>query len=143
MENLEIAKVLSQMADLLEIQDANPFRVRAYRNAARFVDGHATPMRKLVKEESDLTSLPGIGKDMASHIRNLVTTGQLQALEELTAKIPGTLIDVMELPGVGPKKAGSCGRSSGSRPLMPWKRRPRQERSPFCRALVPRVSRKS
>ena len=105
MENLEIAKVLSQMADLLEIQDANPFRVRAYRNAARFVDGHATPMRKLVKEESDLTSLPGIGKDMASHIRNLVTTGQLQALEELTAKIPGTLIDVMELPGVGPKKA--------------------------------------
>ena len=105
MENLEIAKVLSQMADQLEIQDANPFRVRAYRNAARFVDGYATPMRKLVEEESDLTELPGIGKDMASHIENLVTTGQLQALEELTAKIPGTLIDVMELPGVGPKKA--------------------------------------
>lgn len=50
MENLEIAKVLSQMADLLEIQDANPFRVRAYRNAARLVEGHATPMRKLVEE---------------------------------------------------------------------------------------------
>ena len=49
MENLEIAGVLSQMANLLEIQDANPFRVRAYRNAARFVDGYATPMRKLVE----------------------------------------------------------------------------------------------
>jgi len=105
MENLEIAKILSQMADLLEIQDANPFRVRAYRNAARFVDGHATPLRKLVEEESDLTQLPGIGKDMASHIQGLVTTGELAALAELTAKIPGTLIDVMELPGVGPKKA--------------------------------------
>lgn len=105
MENLEIAKVLSQMADLLEIQDANPFRVRAYRNAARLVDGHATPMRKLVAEEADLTALPGIGKDMASHIVALVTEGRLPALDELTAKIPGSLIDVMELPGVGPKKA--------------------------------------
>jgi DNA polymerase (family 10) len=105
MENLEIARVLSQMADLLEIQDANPFRVRAYRNAARFVDSYATPMRKLVADEADLTELPGIGKDMSSHIVELVGTGKLAALEELTAKIPGTLIDVMELPGVGPKKA--------------------------------------
>ncbi len=105
MENLEIAKVLSQMADLLEIQDANPFRVRAYRNASRFVADHATPMRKLVAEEADLTALPGIGKDMAAHIRDLVESGRLTALEELTAKVPSTLIDVMELPGVGPKKA--------------------------------------
>ena len=105
MENLEIAKVLSQMADLLEIQDANPFRVRAYRNAARLVDGHAMPMRKLVEEESDLTELPGIGKEMASHIHELVETGGLSALEELAQKIPRSLIDVIELPGVGPKKA--------------------------------------
>ena len=105
MENIEIAKVLSQMADLLEIQDANPFRVRAYRNAARFVDGFSTPLRRMVAEEADLTQLPSIGKDMASHIDELVTTGELAALAELTAKIPGTLIDVMELPGVGPKKA--------------------------------------
>ena len=105
MENIEIAKVLSQMADLLEIQDANPFRVRAYRNAARFVVGFSTPLRRMVAEEADLTQLPSIGKDMASHIDELVTTGELAVLAELTAKIPGTLIDVMELPGVGPKKA--------------------------------------
>ena len=104
MENLEIAKVLSQMADLLEIQDANPFRVRAYRNAARLVDGHAMPMRKLV-EESDLTELPGIGKEMARHIHELIETASLSALDELAEKIPRSLIDVMELPGVGPKKA--------------------------------------
>jgi len=105
MENLEIAQVLSQMADLLEIQDANPFRVRAYRNAARFVDGHAKPMRRLVAEESDLTQLPGIGKEMARHIHELIETGGLAALDELAEKIPRSLIDVIELPGVGPKKA--------------------------------------
>ena len=105
MENLEIAKVLSQMADLLEIQDANPFRVRAYRNAARFVDGYAKPMRKLVEEESDLTDLPGIGREMARHIHELIETAGLSVLDELDEKIPRSLIDVIELPGVGPKKA--------------------------------------
>ena len=105
MENLEIARVLGQMANLLEIQDANPFRVRAYRNAARTVDGHATPMRKLVESGVDLKELPGIGKDMASHIGELVETGELTALAELAGKIPRSLIDVMDLPGVGPKKA--------------------------------------
>jgi DNA polymerase (family 10) len=105
MENHEIAQVLSQMADLLEIQDANPFRVRAYRNAARLVDGHAMPMRKLVEEGSDLTELPGIGKEMARHIHELVGTGGLPALDELAEKIPRSLIEIMELPGVGPKKA--------------------------------------
>ena len=105
MENLELARILSQVANLLEIQNANPFRVRAYRNASRTVDGHATPMRKLIEAEADLTELPGIGKDMASHISELVGTGELQVLDELAASIPKTLIDVMELPGVGPKKA--------------------------------------
>lgn len=105
MENVEIARALSQVADLLEIQSANPFRVRAYRNAARLIEGFATPMRKLVAEGADLTELPGIGKDMASHIVELVGSGELAALRELTAEIPRTLVDVMELPGVGPKKA--------------------------------------
>ncbi len=105
MENFEISKVLLQVADLLEVQGANPFRVRAYRNAARFVESYATPVRKLIADEADLTELPSIGKDMASHLQELVATGKLTALEELTATIPRTLIDVMGLPGVGPKKA--------------------------------------
>jgi len=69
------------------------------------VDGQAKPMRKLVEEESDLTDLPGIGKEMARHIHELVETGGLSALDELAEKIPRSLIDVIELPGVGPKKA--------------------------------------
>lgn len=113
MENLEIAAVLSQVADLLEIRDANPFRVRAYRNASRTIEDHAVPLRKLVAEGEDLTVLPGIGKDMASHIRELVESGRLAALEELEAEIPKTLIDVMQLPGVGPKKAKRLWRDLG------------------------------
>jgi DNA polymerase (family 10) len=105
MENIEIATVLRQVADLLEIQDANPFRVRAYRNAVRTVETHAVPMRKLIAEGADLTELPAIGKEMARHIEELVTTGDLTVLEELAEEIPASLIQLMKLPGLGPKKA--------------------------------------
>ena len=105
MENVEIAAALEQMADLLEIQEANPFRVRAYRNAARTVETTTTPLSRMVEEEADLTQLPWVGKEMARHIRELVTTGVLTPLDELSTKIPPSLIQLMRLPGVGPKKA--------------------------------------
>jgi DNA polymerase (family 10) len=105
MENVEIAAVLNQVADLLEIQDANPFRVRAYRNAVRTVETHAVPMRKLIGEGADLTELAAIGKEMARHIEELVTTGELTVLEELSQEVPASLIQLMKLPGLGPKKA--------------------------------------
>ena len=105
MENLEIAARLSQVADLLEIQGANPFRVRAYRNAARTVNTHAVPMRKLLAAGEDLTELPGIGKEMAGHIAELVETGTLSTLEELGESVPLSLVEVIKLPGIGPKKA--------------------------------------
>ncbi len=112
-ENVEIAKALEEMADLLEIQGANPFRVRAYRNAARTVEENATPFRKLIAEEADLTELPGIGKEMASHIRQLVASGKLSVLEELAREVPRSLIDLMRLPGVGPKKAAKLWKELG------------------------------
>lgn len=105
MENVEIAGLLRDVADLLEIREANPFRVRAYRNAVRTVEAHAVPMRKLVEEGADLTELPAIGKEMARHIAEIVETGRLSVLDELTEEVPPTLIDLMRLPGVGPKKA--------------------------------------
>ncbi len=105
MQNLEIARRLHQVADLLEIDGANPFRVRAYRNAARTVGAHAVEMRKLVADGTDLTRLPGIGKEMANHIRELVEEGELSILGKLAERVPLTLVEVMELPGVGPKKA--------------------------------------
>ena len=105
MENVEIGQILREVADLLEITEANPFRVRAYRNAIRTVETHAVPLRKLVEEEADLTELPAIGKGMAENIVEIVTTGGLAVLDELSEHVPSSLIQLMRLPGVGPKKA--------------------------------------
>jgi DNA polymerase (family 10) len=105
MTNLEISRTLSSIADLLEIQGANPFRVRAYRNAAQFVQDQTVQMKTRVADEEDLSKLPTIGKDLAAQITELVQTGELSVLEELTKEIPASLIELMDLPGVGPKKA--------------------------------------
>jgi DNA polymerase (family 10) len=105
MENSEIAAVLEDVGLLLQIKGANPFRIRAYENAARTVDDHAVPLRAMVADGADLTQLSGIGKDMARYITELVTTGRLSILEELTAEIPRSLLELVRLPGVGPKRA--------------------------------------
>ncbi len=104
-ENIEIAQQLDEVGDLLEIDEANPFRVRAYRNAVRTVRELAVPLERMVAAEEDLTRLPGIGKEMARHITELVTTGEMSVLSELREKIPVTLVEIMGLPGVGPKSA--------------------------------------
>jgi DNA polymerase (family X) len=105
MTNQDIARALDELADLLEIQGANPFRIRAYRNAIRTVQGLTRPLASAVAEGEDLTELPGIGKDMASHIRELVETGELSLLAEVTAEVPRELARLTRLDGVGPKKA--------------------------------------
>ncbi len=113
MENSEIARALLDVADLLEIQEANPFRVRAYRNAARTVEAETTPLRQQVERGANLTALPGIGKEMAAHIRELVGTGQLVFLAELAAEFPRGLLELIRLPGVGPKRARLLWRELG------------------------------
>ncbi len=114
MENIEIASALSEFADLLEIKGGvNPFRIRAYRNAVRTVEDHPVPLRKLVAEGADLTELPAIGKDMASHIAELVSTGRLADLEELGTEVPRSLVEITRLPGVGPKKVAKMWRELG------------------------------
>ena len=105
MENLDIARTLEELADLLEIQGANPFRIRAYRNAVRTVEGLTRPIRVMVAEGEDLSSLPAIGKDLAEHIVELVTTGRMTRLEKLAEDFPRSLVQLMRLDGVGPKKA--------------------------------------
>jgi DNA polymerase (family 10) len=113
LENGEIARVLEDVGMLLQIKGANPFRIRAYENAARAVEDHAVPLRTMVADGADLTALPGIGKDMARYITELVTTGRLSVLDELTAEIPRTLLDLVRLPGVGPKRARKLWESLG------------------------------
>ncbi len=105
MENMEIAAVLKELGDLLEIKGSNPFRIRAYRNAVRTINALTRPLAAMVEAGEDLTELSGIGKEMASHIGELVEWGELAALEKLGEEVPRTLTDLIRLDGVGPKKA--------------------------------------
>lgn len=105
MNNAEIARVLEEIADILEIKNENVYRIRAYRNAARTIEVQMTPLRRVVEEGGRLTDLPGIGKEMANHIREMVETGTLSFRDQLIAEVPRSLIDLMRLPSVGPKKA--------------------------------------
>jgi DNA polymerase (family 10) len=105
LDNPEIARTLEEVADVLEIQNANPFRIRAYRNAVRTVETVTVPLRRWVEENRQLTDLPGIGKEMANHIKEMVETGTLGFRDELLAEVPRSLIELMRLPGLGPKKA--------------------------------------
>lgn len=99
--NSDVAEIFDKVADLLEIEGENRFRVRAYRDAARTVSGHSRSVAEMVEESEDLTELPGIGKDLAGKIREVVETGTLKQAEELEKKtIPG-LRELLGLPGLG------------------------------------------
>src|SRR6266516_4040579 len=105
MQNAEIARLLGEVADLLEISAGNPFKVRAYRNAARTVADHPDPIAELVAgAEFDLTDLPGIGDGIAKEITALVQTGTLPQRQQLVAMVPPGLLDLLRIPGLGPKR---------------------------------------
>ena len=106
MENIQIAKTFEEVADLLEIQGANPFRVRAYRNAARTIGTLGTPVETILKHNGHaLEELPGIGEDLAGKISRMCRTGELPLLAQLTRKTPESLVTMLRIPGVGPKRA--------------------------------------
>ncbi|ALP53894.1 DNA polymerase III [Candidatus Tenderia electrophaga] len=102
--NNEIASALERLADLLDIEDANPFRVRAYRNAARTVGGYSRSMADMVEHGEDLSKLPEIGKDLADKIKTMVETGKLPVLNEAESRTPPALSDLMKIEGLGPKR---------------------------------------
>jgi DNA polymerase (family 10) len=102
--NHDIAEIFDQVADLLEIEGANPFRVRAYRNAARVADGLSQSLTDLVARGADLADLPGIGEDLAAKIKEIVDTGSLGLLRELEARTPPGLREMMRIAGLGPKR---------------------------------------
>jgi DNA polymerase (family 10) len=102
--NAEIAERFDRLADLLEIEGANPFRVRAYRNAARTIAGLAQNLAGLLEAGKDLAELPGIGAAIAEKIRTIVKTGRLPQLEEVEARTPAALSGLMKIEGLGPKR---------------------------------------
>lgn len=114
MTNQEIAAVFEQIADLLEYQSANPFRVRAYRNGAKKIGELTEPLAAIAADPGrSLTDLEGIGKDLADKIATLLATGTLPMLEELQAQIPAGVLTLSRVPGVGPKKAATLHKELG------------------------------
>lgn len=108
MQNIEITHLFEELADLLEIQSANPFRVRAYRNAARMLGDLPESVAEIVADPTrSLEDLPGIGKDLAEKIATIVSTGTLPQLEELRAEVPAGVVEMLKVPGLGPKKAAA------------------------------------
>ena len=105
MENLDVARTLTELADLLEIQGASPFRIRAYRNAVNTINSLSQPLKDMVAAGEDLTELPGVGKSVAKYIGEFLTSGSISRLEEVSAEFPRSLVQLMRLDGVGPKKA--------------------------------------
>jgi DNA polymerase (family 10) len=116
-QNAEIADRFEHLADLLELEGANVFRVRAYRNAARFIRGHPRSMAELLDEGADLAELPGIGADLAGKIATLVRTGRLPLLEKMAARIPAPLVAMTRIEGLGPKRARALYRALKVRSL--------------------------
>ena len=102
--NHDITEIFEKVADLLEIEGANPFRVRAYRNAARVVSGMSQSLADLVARGEDLTRLPGVGQDLAGKITEIVKTGDLGLLKELEGRTPPALARLMNVAGLGPKR---------------------------------------
>ena len=102
--NADIAAVFEEIADLLEIRGDNPFRIRAYRNAARTVGELGQDLAALVARGRDLPKLPGIGADLAGKIAEIGRTGTCALLERLHRELPAAITELLRIPGLGPKR---------------------------------------
>ena len=103
-QNLAAAAVFEEIADRLAIQGENAFRVRAYSNAARLLQGLGPDVKQKLDRGEDLTELPGIGADLAAKIREIVETGTCGLLEDLRRKMPAAVTELLKVPGLGPKR---------------------------------------
>lgn len=104
MENKGIADIFTAIADILDIEGENPFRVRSYRNAARTIEDLSQSLESMVKTGMDLEEIPGIGKSIREKIEEIISTGKCHFLEELRVQVPAGLTEFLKLEGLGPKK---------------------------------------
>ena len=102
--NADIARLFEEIADLLELRDENPFRVRAYRNAARLVGELRLDVAQALAKDGELPKLPGIGADLAGKMREIAATGTCKLLEQLRRKFPAGITELLKLPGLGPRR---------------------------------------
>lgn len=141
-ENAEIARILREVADLLEIESANAFRVRAYRGAARTIEELAEPVSGMAADTERLTCLPGIGEDLAGKILEIARTGTLPLLGELKHEAPRGAVELMHVPGLGPKRAKLLCEELGIRSLAGLERAAREHRIQKLRGFGARTEEK-
>ena len=115
MDNLAVARIFAEIADLLEIKSDNPFKIRAYRNAADTIAHLGTPLTSLTADER--RGIPGIGRDLAAKITELLESGAAAYHQELLQEFPPTILDLLRLQGVGPKTVALLYRGLGIRTL--------------------------
>lgn len=107
MNNQAIARRFFRLAALMEIRGDDPFRLRSYRNAAEAIEVWPTPLKEIADKEgvAGLQEIPGVGKAIAGKVIDLFEKGSFDAWDRLTAETPETLLDLTDLPGIGPKTA--------------------------------------
>jgi DNA polymerase (family X) len=107
MDNEQLARRLYRLSALMEIRGDDPFRLRSYRNAAEAIETWPTPLSQILKKEGveGLQSIPGVGKAIAGKIVDLLDRGTFDAWERITAETPESVLDLLEIPGIGPKTA--------------------------------------
>jgi DNA polymerase (family 10) len=138
--NAAIAAAFEQVADLLEYQGENVFRIRAYRTAARTIDGLVESLASVRADDSrSLTDLEGIGGDLAQKIETLLDTGRLPLLEKLEQQVPGVVFDLMRVPGLGPKKVKTLVEALGIGSLADLEAACRQEKVRVIKGFGPKT----
>ncbi len=112
MENRQVAEIFKVMADILAIQGENVHRILAYRRVAESVSALGRPLEEIWRA-GELETLPGVGKTLAAKIDGLMRTGRLAAYEKLRAQVPAGVVEMLRVPGVGPKRAAMFWRELG------------------------------
>ena len=120
--NSDVAVIFNRVADLLDIRGDNRFRIRAYREAARTVGELSRDISEMVDKGEDPAELPGIGKDLAGKIREIVESGSLSMLEKLESEVPADLIELLRVSGLGPRKVGAIHKELGISTLAELKK---------------------
>ena len=111
--NEEIAELFEQLGMMLEMQGESVFKIRAYQRAARAIEGLSLPLAKAVNDGQKLTGIPGIGKAISEKIQELVTTGRVRTFERVKSELPEGALDLLAIPGIGPKTAVLIGTELG------------------------------